>query len=166
MLQVGSLEESLAGISRRALVGKIVRDNVFWASVTIGTALASCIFQLVRYQETIQGVLLVWPVIGLLLAIIKSGVFTLQWRRLKFADIQPQSRLQKQGKIVFNLAGLVTLMLTNSVMLAVLLSKGVEVWHWRRFVFVSWRKWHTNGLGADFNGHVICDVSSVTACLC
>lgn len=134
MSQVGSLEENLGSISRRALLGKIVRDNAFWASVTIGTALASCIFQLVRYQETIQGVLFVWPVIGLLFAIIKSGMFTLQWRRLKFADIQAHNRLQKQGKILFNLAGLVTLMLTNSVMLAVLLSKGVEIWHWTTFV--------------------------------
>jgi hypothetical protein len=132
--QVGGFEESIEGASRQSLLWKIARDNAFWTSITVGTALASCIFQLVRYEETIQGVLLVWPVIGLLFAIIKTGMFTLQWQRLKTADIQSNNRILKQGKIVFNVAGLVTLMLTNSVMLAVLLQKGIDVWHWTTFI--------------------------------
>lgn len=116
---------------------EVVRQNAFWASITVGTAIASCIFQVTRFQESIQGVLVIWPVIGLLFAIIKSSMFGIQWRRLSVADISADDLFKKRGKILFNLAGLVTLMTTNTILLASLLGKGIDVWHWTTFVTMA-----------------------------
>lgn len=113
---------------------EIIRQNAFWAAITISTAVASCVFQVTRYQESIQGVLVVWPIIGLLFAIIKSSMFGIQWRRLLGADISADELFKKKGKILFNVAGLVTIMATNTIMLTILLQKGVVIWHWTTFV--------------------------------
>lgn len=115
-------------------IAEIVRQNVFWASITISTAIASCVFQVTRYQESIQGVLIVWPIIGLLFAIIKSSMFAIQWRRLSASGTDADELFKKRGKILFNVAGLVTIMTTNTIMLTVLLSKGIAVWHWTTFL--------------------------------
>lgn len=115
-------------------LSEIVRQNAFWASITISTAVASCIFQVTRYQESIQGVLVVWPIIGLLFAIIKSSMFGIQWRRLIRGNADADNLYKKKGKILFNLAGLVTIMTTNTIMLTILLSKGIAVWHWTTFI--------------------------------
>lgn len=119
--------------SNAANITEVVRENWFWASVTISTAVASCVFQVTRYQESIQGVLLVWPIIGLLFAIIKSSVFGIQWRRLLRTSADTDELFKKRGKILFNVAGLVTIMMTNTLMLATLLNKGIDVWHWTTF---------------------------------
>lgn len=113
---------------------EIVRQNAFWASITISTAVASCVFQVTRFQESIQGVLVVWPIIGLLFAIIKSSMFGIQWRRLLGSDMNADELYKKKGKILFNIAGLVTIMTTNTIMLTILLNKGIAVWHWTTFL--------------------------------
>lgn len=127
-------ENNNVGLTRLAQVRQVVKANAFWASVTISTAVASCAFQTIRYQESIQGVLVVWPIIGLAFAIIKSGVFGVQWQRLNSSVADAKEIFKKRGKILFNLAGLVTLMITNMILLTTLLMKGVEVWHWTTFL--------------------------------
>jgi len=120
-------------LSDNRIIG-VVRQNELWTSITIGTAVASCVFQVTRFQESIQGVLIVWPIIGLLFAIIKSSMFGIQWRRLATSTMHADELFKKRGKVLFNVAGLVTLMITNTLMLTILLSKGVDVWHWTTFV--------------------------------
>lgn len=127
-------EENNAALSRLTQIRQVVKANAFWATITIGTAIASCTFQVVRYQESIQGVLVVWPIIGLLFAIIKSGVFGVQWQRLNSSVADAREIFKKRGKILFNVAGLVTIMMTNIILLTTLLVKGVEVWHWTTFL--------------------------------
>lgn len=112
----------------------VIKQNAFWAIITISTAVASCVFQVTRYQESIQGVLIVWPIIGLLFAIIKSGMFGIQWRRLATSKMHADELFKKRGKVLFNVAGLVTIMTTNTIMLSILLSKGIDVWHWTTFL--------------------------------
>lgn len=128
------LEENKSTLSRLIQVRQVIKANAFWASITIGTAVASCIFQVVRYQESIQGVLVVWPIIGLLFAIIKSGVFGVQWQRLNSSVADAKEIFKKRGKILFNISGLVTIMITNIILLTTLLMKGVEIWHWTTFL--------------------------------
>lgn len=128
------LEENKNTLSRLIQVRQVIKANAFWASVTISTAIASCTFQVVRYQESIQGVLVVWPIIGLLFAIIKSGVFGVQWQRLNSSVADAKEIFKKRGKILFNVSGLVTIMITNTILLTTLLIKGVEIWHWTTFL--------------------------------
>lgn len=113
---------------------EVIRHNIFWAAITISTAIASCLFQVTRFQESIQGVLIIWPIIGLLFAIIKSSMFGIQWRKLSMSDANADELFKKRGKVIFNVAGLVTIMATNTIMLTILLSKGIEIWHWTTFV--------------------------------
>lgn len=116
---------------------EIIRQNAFWASITVSTAVASCVFQVTRFQESIQGVLIVWPIIGLLFAIIKSSMFGIQWRRLSSSSMSADELFKKKGKVIFNVAGLVTIMATNTIMLTILLSKGIAIWHWTTFVTLA-----------------------------
>lgn len=116
---------------------EVVRQNAFWAAITVGTAVASCTFQVTRFQESIQGVLVIWPIIGLAFAIIKSSMFGIQWRQLTAAEEDTDELFKKRGKIVFNLAGLVTLMATNTILLTSLLGKGIDIWHWTTFVTLA-----------------------------
>lgn len=113
---------------------EIIRQNAFWASITISTAIASCVFQVTRFQESIQGVLVVWPIIGLLFAIIKSSMFGIQWRRLSVSTADADDLFKKKAKVLFNVAGLVTIMMTNTIMLIILLDKGIDIWHWTTFL--------------------------------
>lgn len=94
-------------------------------------------FQVTRFQESIQGVLVVWPIIGLLFAIIKSSMFGIQWRRLSASTADADDLFKKKGKVLFNVAGLVTIMMTNTIMLTILLDKGIDIWHWTTFLTLS-----------------------------
>lgn len=131
MDEQGLLEN--AKFSNVRKITEVVRQNAFWASVTVGTAVASCTFQVTRFAESIQGVLVIWPIIGLAFAIIKSGMFGIQWQRLTHSTVSSDELFKKRGKILFNVAGLATLMLTNSILLITLLSKGIDVWHWTTY---------------------------------
>lgn len=115
----------------------VIRQNIFWTSITVSTAIASCVFQVTRFQDSIQGVLIVWPIIGLLFAIIKSSMFGMQWRRLADSEANKDDLFKKKARVIFNVAGLVTIMTTNTIMLAILLGKGIEIWHWTTFVTLA-----------------------------
>ena len=127
-------EGKLNRLSRWSQLREVARKEAFWATITVGTAVASCTVQYIRYQDTIQGVLITWPIIGLAFAIIKTCMFGVQWHRLKSAEIDADELYQKRGKILFNVAGLVTLMITNIILLTTLIDKGVEAGHWTTYL--------------------------------
>lgn len=112
---------------------EVAQKEAFWAAVTVGAAIASCTFQYIRYQDTIQGVLITWPIIGLAFAIIKTCMFGVRWHRLTETETDAEELYRKRGKILFNISGLVTLMITNVILLTTLIDKGVEAGHWTTY---------------------------------
>ncbi len=104
-------------VRRRALAVK-ARLGVAMASLAVIAALFSCWSQLQRWSVTTNGVIMVWPIIGLAFASIKVGV------------LMVDRSLGRQQGWTRNLLVSGTLVLTNLALCAMLIHCGVAMWDW------------------------------------